>query len=75
VPKPPRIADLKARIAAQIRRDGFSFISHEELSSAWPNEFGSAMLFGLLTGIAADEDWVLEYQSSGVRFTRRSQGD
>jgi hypothetical protein len=68
VPDPPSSADLKARIIADIKRDGYSLISYEELRDAWPKEFATAMQFGIISMIAKEEQWSFEFLPGGVRF-------
>jgi hypothetical protein len=68
MPDPPSSADLKARIVADIKRQGFSLIRYEELRAGWPDQFGTAMQLGVISMIAKEESWSFEFLPGGVRF-------
>jgi hypothetical protein len=68
VPDPPSIAALTARIAADIKRRGYSLISYEELRAAWPHDFGTAGQVAMVSMIARTQNWTFSYQESGVCF-------
>lgn len=73
MPDPPSTADLKARILTQIRRDGSSLVSYEELRAAWPDEFGTVLQFSLIETIASEEQWNFAFLPEGIRFTPQDQ--
>ena len=68
MPDPPSIRDLKARITADIKRQGYSLISYDELKSAWPEAFATAAQFATISMIADEERWQFEFVSFGVLF-------
>lgn len=70
MPDPPTSADLKARILADIRRDGYSLITYAEFNAAWPGQFGTVRQISLITMIAREESLQFEFLPPGVRFTR-----
>ena len=70
---PPSSADLKARIIADIKRDGFSLIRYEELKAAWPREFGTTSQFAVIAMISREEGWKFQFVPEGVRFTPREE--
>ncbi len=69
MPDPPRVADLKARIIADIKREGQSLIGYTELREAWPKQFASTVQFNMISKIAEEEGWTFEFVATGVRFT------
>jgi hypothetical protein len=71
VPEPPSIAALTARIMVDIKRDGYSLISYEELRTAWPTQWATAAQAGIMGMIAIDQNLNFSYQRSGVVFTNR----
>jgi hypothetical protein len=68
MPDPPSLRDLKARITADVKRQGYSLISYDELRSAWPKAFATAAQFAAIGMMANEEDWQFEFVSFGVLF-------
>jgi hypothetical protein len=72
VPEPPSIAALTSRIMTDMKRDGYSLISYEELRTAWPVQFGTAGQAAVMAMIARDQNWDHSYQDAGIVFTPRT---
>ncbi len=68
MPDPPSIQDLKARITADLKRQGYSLISYDELKSAWPEAFATAAQFGAISMMADEENWAFEFVTFSVLF-------
>jgi len=68
VPDPPNIRDLKARITADIKRQGYSLISYDELKAAWPEAFATAAQLAAISMMADEENWMFEFVTFGVLF-------
>lgn len=60
--------DLKARITADIKRQGYSLISFDEMKSAWPEAFATAAQLATISMMADEENWAFEFVSFGVLF-------
>lgn len=68
MPDPPSLTDLKKRITADVKRQGYSLISYDELRAAWPEAFATAAQFAAISMIANEEKWQFEFVSFGVLF-------
>ena len=69
MPDPPKSADLKARIIADIKRSGQSLITYAELRAAWPDDFATVRQITVIAMLAREEKWNFEFATNGVRFT------